>query len=107
MYKMDIEVGVLQGYSGYCFLTANLDSNLAPSEGFTVVESEDYYNCPLEDGELINYTPPKMDTPSTAGAVSINGIMYDIYTSNDVYGEEIDSPYWPYNIEDWEDDMED
>ena len=48
-----------------------------------------------------------MDTPSTAGAVSINGIMYDIYTSGDVYGEEIDSPYWPYNIEDWEDDMGD
>ena len=40
-------------------------------------------------------------------SVSINGIMYDIYTSGDVYGEEIDSPYWPYNIEDWEDDMGD
>ena len=53
-----------------CKLTANLDSNMAPSEGLTVVYSE-YHDCTLKNGDYISYTPPEMDPPTTAGAVSI------------------------------------
>ena len=74
-----------------CYLTANLDSNMAPSEGLTVVYSE-YHDCPLKNGDFISYTQPEMDPPTTAGAVSIQDTMYDLYTWEDVedfyYNEE-------------------
>jgi len=62
----------------YCYLTATLDSNMAPFNGLTVKESDEYtYNCSLKDGELINYAAPVDET--TSGAVSINGTMFDLY----------------------------
>ena len=89
----------------YCYLTATLDSNMAPFNGLTVKESDEYtLNCSLKDGEVIKYEPPVDET--TYGAVYINNTMLDLYDYGDlleaVYGEEDED-----DMEDWEDDMED
>ena len=101
-----------------CYLTANLDSNMAPSEGLTVVENEFSYDCSLKDGELINYAPPEMDPPTTGGTVTISGTVFDLYpweALEDIYyayeeswcekNPEICEDY--YSEDYWEDDMED
>ena len=101
-----------------CYLTANLDSNMAPSEGLTVVENEFSQDCSLKDGELINYAPPEMDPPTTGGTVTISGTVFDLYpweALEDIYyayeeswcekNPEICEDY--YSEDYWEDDMED
>lgn len=46
-----------------CYLTANLDSYMAPAAGLTVVDSDMYsYECSLKDGEIIEYTHPADET---------------------------------------------
>ena len=95
-----------------CYLTATVDSNMAPFNGLTVKESDEYtYNCSLKDGEVIKYEPPVDET--TYGAVYINNTMLDLYDYGDlmdaVFGEEDedDMEDWEDDMEDWEDDMED
>ena len=94
-----------------CYLTANLDSNMAPSEGLTVVENEFSYDCSLKDGELINYAPPEMDPPTNGGTVTISGTMFDLYpweALEDIWCEKNPEMCEDYYSEDyWEDDMED
>ena len=92
---------------------------MAPSEGLTVVENEFSYDCSLRVGGLINYAPPEMDPPTTAGTVTIQGMKYDLYeweALEDIYQayeesyceknpEICEDYYWEDDMEDW--DMED
>ena len=103
-----------ENYEKYesCYLTATLDSNMAPSSGLTVEENDMYsYNCfSLKDGEMINYAAPVDET--TSGAVSINGTMFDLYGWDDVaegyYDEEGEGweDEWAYDYDDWEYDYD-
>ena len=98
-----------------CYLTATLDSNMAPSSGLTVVESDMYsYDCSLKDGEIIKYDAPAAGVP-TAGAVYINDTMFDLYEwealedvyqaySEKYYDEEWEDEYWEDDMDDWEDE---